>query len=212
MVFITILIFGASHRAAFLDEANERQPNPFYASLPDFMQNLPLWEFWIYTILPIFIMLGGNIWFYGGSPESGLFAREIFFISSNIAYYYVISCIVSYLITKRKHDGWKNKKRNNKILLMTSIAYPVFLLAMGMYGLYFVPDDVGYAPSPQESFFFNLTVLGSMSVMIFFIVIGMIYWINNQKPKKIITAIPFGLFFVVLISLLTGILPKGANA
>jgi hypothetical protein len=47
--------------------------------------------------------------------------------------------------------------------------------------------------------------------MIFFIVMGMIYWANNQKPKRVITAIPFVLFLVILFSLLTGVLPRGAN-
>jgi len=212
VIFILIMVFGASQRGAFLDEANERPPNSFYTSLPDFIRELPLWEFWVYTIFPIVIMLGGNIWFYGGNIESGLFGREVFFISVNIVYYYIISSSVSYVITNRKHDGWKKNKRNNKILLITSIAYHVFLLVIGVLGFYFVPQNVGYAPSPQESFFFTLTILGSMSTMVFFIVIGMIYWINNQKPKKIITTIPFILFFVILFSLLIGVLPRGANA
>jgi len=211
-VLVLIMMFGASQRVALIDEAQDRELNSFYASLPDSIRDFPLSDIWFSTIAPIIVMLGGNVWIFGLDPESGLLDREIFFISLNILYYYTISCSISYVITNRKHDGWKKNKRNNKILLIASVTYPVFLLVLGVYGFYFVPYDVGYAPSPQESFFFVLTVLGSMSVMIFFIVIGMIYWINNQKPKRIITAIPFALFLVILSSLLMGVLPRGANA
>jgi hypothetical protein len=179
--------------------------------LPGSIQDLPLSDIWIATTAPIVIMLGANVWIYSLNPESGLFDKEIFFISFNVAYYYVISCSISYVIVNRKHDGWKNSKRNNKIVLILSASYPAFLLILGFYGFYFVPSDASYAPSSQESYFFALTVVGSVSVMIFFIVMGMIYWANNQKPKRVITAIPFVLFLVILFSLLTGVLPRGAN-
>jgi len=207
-----IMIFGASQRVALFDDANDRELNLIYASLPDSIQDFPLYDIWVSTIAPIVLVLGVNVWIYGLDPESGLFTKEVFFISFNIAYYYVVSSSVSYVITNRKHDGWKNSKRNNKIILILSALYPSFLLILGVYGFYFVPRDADYALSPQESYFFALTVVGSISVMIFFVVMGMIYWANNQKPKRVITAIPFALFLVILFVLLTGILPKGANA
>lgn len=207
-----IMMFGASQRVALFDDANDRKLNLIYSSLPDSIQDFPLFDIWVSTIAPIVLVLGVNVWIYGLDPESGSFSKEVFFISFNIAYYYVVSCSVSYVITNRKHDGWKNSKRNNKIILILSALYPCFLLTLGVYGFYFISSDAGYAPNPQESYFFALTVVGSISVMIFFVVMGMIYWANNQKPKRVITAIPFALFLVILFSLLTGILPKGANA
>ncbi len=216
-VFTVILILGASDRAAFLDEANDRQINSFYSSLPDFMKNSPLWEIWTHTIFPIVIMLAGNIWFYGISPEPAMFAREVFFITFNLVYYYIISSSVSFVINKKKHHDevvWEreNESRNNKALLIASVAYPAFLLLTGVYGFLFVTTDVGYAPNPQETFFFQLTTLGSMSAIVFFAVVGMVYWAKNKNPKKSITAIPFVMLLIVLLSLMSGILPRGANA
>lgn len=155
---------------------------------------------------------GGNVWVYGLNPQSGQLAKEITFISVTMVYYYVISCSAAFVICNKKRDGWKNYKRNNRILLIASVAYPALLISAGMYGFYYIQHDVGYAPSPQESFFFKLTILGSMSSMILFVLIGTLYWAGNQKPKKPLTAVPFVLLFVILFLLLSGVLPKGANA
>lgn len=99
-----------------------------------------------------------------------------------------------------------------RILLIISIIYPVFLITIGIYGFFFVPTNVDIAPNPQEVLFFQLTTLGSISTMIFFIVIGIAYRVKNKKAKKSIMTIPFLISTSIFLSLLIGILPKGANA
>lgn len=99
-----------------------------------------------------------------------------------------------------------------KLLIIASVVYPAFLFSLGIYGFFFVPTDVTYAPNTQEVFFFNLTTLGSISTMIFFVAIGLIYWLKSEKTKKIIILIPFLISLLILFVLLIGILPRGANA
>jgi len=99
-----------------------------------------------------------------------------------------------------------------KFLLIASIVYPAFLFSLGFYGFFFVPTDVNYAPNPQETFFFQLTTLGSISVMIFFILIGLVYWYKSENTKKFIIVIPFFISMMILFSLWVRILPLGANA
>ena len=99
-----------------------------------------------------------------------------------------------------------------KILLIISVAYPAFLISIGIYGVFFVPTDVGYAPNPPETLFFQLTTLGSISAMILFVAIGIGYWVRNKNAKKSVMTIPFLISALIFLSLLSGILPKGANA
>lgn len=99
-----------------------------------------------------------------------------------------------------------------RLLIIASVLYPAFLFSLGIYGFFFISTDVNYAPNPQETFFFQLTTLGSISVMIFFVAIGLIYWLKNEKAKKLIIIIPFLISLIVLFSLLIGILPRGALA
>jgi hypothetical protein len=100
----------------------------------------------------------------------------------------------------------------SRLLIVTSVAYPVFLFSLGFYCFFFVPADVGYAPNPQETFFFQLTTLGPISTIVFFVTIGLVYWLKSKKIKKLIIIIPFLISLTVLFSLLIGILPRGANA
>ena len=106
----------------------------------------------------------------------------------------------------------KFKKSINKILFIVSISIAAFILSQVIYGEFLLVEDLGVAPSANESFFFALSILGSFFITISFFILGIVYWRKNENPNKIILLIFFIIAIVPIISLMIGILPRGAEA
>lgn len=51
-IFVTVALLGASQRVAFLDDANDRETNLLFQFLPGFVQSFPLYDLWLYTMVP----------------------------------------------------------------------------------------------------------------------------------------------------------------
>ena len=106
----------------------------------------------------------------------------------------------------------KFKKPINKILFIASILIAAIIFSQVIYGEFFLIGDSGVAPSANESHFFALSILGSFFVTISFVVLGIVYWRKNENPNKIIIFTFFIIAIIPVIALMTGLLPRGANA
>jgi len=106
----------------------------------------------------------------------------------------------------------KFKKPINKVLFIASILIAAIIFSQVIYGEFFLIGDSGVAPSANESHFFALSILGSFFVTISFVVLGIVYWRKNENPNKIIIFTFFIIAIIPVIALMTGLLPRGANA
>jgi len=105
----------------------------------------------------------------------------------------------------------KFKTSVNKILFIISISVAAILFSHVMFGEFFLIDDRSVAPSPNESFFFSLSIWGSFFVIFSFIILGIVYWRKNEHPNKMMILTFFIIALTPLVALLLGILPRGAN-
>lgn len=106
----------------------------------------------------------------------------------------------------------KFKKPVNKTLFIVSISIASIIFSSVIYGEFLLVDDRTVAPSPTESFFFTLSILGSFFITISFVVLGVVYWRKNEQPNKMMLFIFFVIATIPIILLMTGVLPRGANA
>lgn len=106
----------------------------------------------------------------------------------------------------------KFKKPVNKTLFVVSISIASIIFSSVIYGEFLLVDDRTVAPSPNESFFFTLSILGSFFITISFVVLGVIYWRKNEHPNKMMLFTFFIIATIPIILLMTGVLPRGAEA
>lgn len=106
----------------------------------------------------------------------------------------------------------KFKKPINKVLFVASILITAIIFSQVIYGEFFLIGDSGVAPSANESHFFALSILGSFFVTISFAILGIVYWRKNENSNKIILFAFFIIAIIPVIALMTGLLPRGANA
>ena len=106
----------------------------------------------------------------------------------------------------------KFKKPTNKILFIVSVSIAAIIFSQVIYGEFLLVGDQGVAPSANESFFFALSILGSFFVTISFTMLGAVYWRKNKNPNKMMILTFFIIAMIPIIALMTGFLPRGAEA
>jgi len=106
----------------------------------------------------------------------------------------------------------KFKKPTNKILFIVSVSIAAIIFSQVIYGEFLLVGDQGVAPSANESFFFALSILGSFFVTISFTMLGAVYWKKNKNPNKMMILTFFIIAMIPIIALMTGFLPRGAEA